>query len=90
MKFVSTTQTGEPVESNSGTVAHRYVAADGQPVVVKRDERGRLLPGSRLVLLRAPGTGREPKNADSVRRRALGLPSRWAAHNAKRRKGGAE
>lgn len=71
MKFVNSTQAGEPVEPGEpDRVAHRYAGRDGEPVVVLRDARGRLLPGSALVLLRSgerrPATGGRHQRASRL------------------------
>lgn len=49
-----------------------------QTPVVRRDARGRLLPGSQLVKQSGAEhlVGREPTRPDSIARAALGLPSR--------------
>lgn len=87
MKFVVSTQTGEPVESAvPGTVAHRYTGSDGATVVVLRDARGRLLPGAQLARLQS-GTGRPPTTAYSVTRRALGVSTRFAEHARRKKEG---
>lgn len=84
MKFVVSTQVGEPVAADApGTVAHRYRTPAGEAVVVRRDVRGRLLPGAKLTRLRG-GEGRPPTSADSRLRQALGLVTR--STESKRRK----
>jgi len=81
--FVATTRVGEPVESGQPeAIAHRYVGRGGEPVVVLRDARGRLLPGSALVLLRADDR-KEPRSRYSVLRRALGVPTKWSKRKEK-------
>lgn len=76
--FVTATRVGEPVESGQPeAIAHRYVGRAGASVVVLRDARGRLLPGSALVLLRADDCS-EPRSRYSVVRRALGVPTKWS------------
>ncbi len=79
---------GRPVEPPPGAgFAHEHVRPDGTRVVVLRDHKGRLLPGNRLCDLAGGVNGREPRNADSVTRAALGLGSRWTEARRRRREG---
>lgn len=88
MKFVAETQTGESVDTGRpDRVAHRYTAPDGRGVVVERDARGRLLPGAKLVLLRADDCS-EPTSQYSVVRRALGIETKRAAYARRKREEG--
>lgn len=87
MKLRVPPQPGRRVDPPAGAgFAHEHVRADGTTIVVLRDQRGRLLPGNRLVDLRVAGTsGNEARNPDSVARAALGLPSRWEAADERKR-----
>jgi len=64
----------EDVPQSLGVIEHEVVGLDGQKVVIRRDSRGRLLPGARLCEL-APPVGRSIVNPASAIRKALGLPS---------------
>lgn len=95
MKFKLPTRRGRRVDPPAGAAtAHEHVTPDGRRIVITRNARGKLLPGNRLCDLRVGGeAGTEARNPQSVVRAALGLPSRWAAADQRRReqrkKGGA-
>lgn len=90
VKFRNAIRRGRPVEPPPGAgFAHEHVAPDGTRVVVLRDQKGRLMPGNRLHLLRDGESGVEARNRVSVERAALGLPSPWVELR-RRRKGGSQ
>lgn len=89
MKFKNPIRRGRPVEPPAGaSYAHEHVAADGTKVLVLRDARGHVLPGSRLHLLRDGESGVEPRKPASVARAALGLPSYATEWERRRKEGG--
>lgn len=77
-RFNLARRTGRPVDPPAGaSYAHEHTRPDGTAVVIARDGRGKLMRGSRLCDLREHSVGREPVNAPSVTRAALGIGSEW-------------
>lgn len=91
MKFRNAIRRGRPVEPPPGAgFAHEHVAADGTRVVVLRDQKGRLMPGNRLHLLRDGESGVEARNPGSVARTALGLHTPVTEWRHRKRKEGSQ
>ena len=85
-KFKVAPRVGRPITPPPGAgFAHEHLRPDGGRVVIARDIRGKILPGSRLCDLRVDDlNGGEARNPASVARAALGLPSRWTEWRRKR------
>lgn len=78
MRFNLKRRPGRPIDPPPGsgaTFAHEHERPDGSTCIVLRDSRGKIMRGSPLHSLRENPVGREPRDAESTVRLALGLSS---------------